>query len=102
MRYDRPVMNSNKEHNNFPIQHFVHTYTRNSKTTERMLLTEMSTYCVRAGCKILMARYPSNHELLSLSDKPFLLDINLETSGHMWTFSISNDCFIVGDILCVV
>ena len=27
---------------------------------------------------------------------------NLKTSGYIWTFDISNDCYIIGDILCVV
>ena len=34
------------------------------------LLTEMSIFCVRGGCKILIARYTSKCALQSLSDKP--------------------------------
>ena len=71
------------------------------------LLSEMSISCVRAGCKIQMASYTSKHASQSLCDKPFLCihctkTHNSKTSGHMWTFSISNDCSIITDILCVV
>ena len=78
-------------------------------STQRMtaLLLEMSIFCVRAGCEIRMASYASKHTLQSLSDEPFLhiqctQTHRLKTSCHMWTFSILNDCYIIGDILCVV
>ena len=71
------------------------------------LLSKMSIFCVRAGCEIQMATYTSKHASHSLSNKPFLRvqctqTHNLKTSGHMWTFSISNNCYIIRDILCVV
>ena len=54
-----------------------------------------------------MARYASKRALQSLSNKPFLhiqctQTHNLKPSGHIWMFSISNNCNIIGDILCVV
>ena len=71
------------------------------------VLSEMSISCVRAGCKIQKASYASKHASQSLSDKPFLRIQctkihNLKTSGHMYTFSISNKCNIITDFLCVV
>ena len=42
-------MNRNTERNYFPIQHFVHTYTRNSKTTGRMLTFYISNDCSTIG-----------------------------------------------------
>ena len=73
-------------------------------STYRMtpLLSKMSTFCVKAGCGIRMASYASRHASQSLSDKPFLRIQCLKTSGHTWMFSISNNCYIIGDILCVV
>ena len=35
------------------------------------LLSEMSSFCVRGECKILMVRYASKCSSQSLSDKPF-------------------------------
>ena len=54
-----------------------------------------------------MVSYASKHASQCLSDKQFVRiqctqTCNLKTSGYMWTFSISNDCCIIGDILCVV
>ena len=71
------------------------------------LLLEMFIFCVRPGCEIWMASYISEHISQSLSNKPFFgiqctYTQNFKTSGHMWTFSISNDCYIIGDIFCVV
>ena len=71
------------------------------------LLSEMSVFCVRAGCETRIVSYASKHASQSLSDKPFLpiqssLTHNFKTSGLTWMFSISNDCYIIGDILCVV
>ena len=69
------------------------------------LHSDMPIFCVRARCKIRMARYDSKHASQSLSDKPFLRIhsvLNLKTSGHMCPFNISNDSYIIGDILSVV
>ena len=83
------------------------------RSTYRMtaLLSDMSTLCVRAGCKIRMVSYASKHALQSLSDKPFLRiqctctctqTHNLKTSCHLWTFTKLNDSYIIEDILRVV
>ena len=85
------------------------------RSTYRMtvLHSEMSVFYVRAGCEIPMASYTSKRASQSLSDKPFLRiysvlrhihthTCSLKTSGHMWTFSISNNCYIIRDVLCVV
>ena len=45
VRYDQRVMSPNTEHNYFLMQHFVHTYTRNSITTGRMLMFYISSDC---------------------------------------------------------
>ena len=107
-RYDRRVMSPNTERKYFLVQHFVRSYTRNSNTTCRMvtaLLSEMSIFRIRAGWKIPIARYVSENASQSLSDRTFLriqCNYNLKTSGQMWKVSISNDCYIIGQILCVV
>ena len=56
-----------------------------------------------------MVSYASKHGSQSLSDQSFLriqctyIDIhNSETSGHMWTFNMLNDYYIIGGIHCVV
>ena len=82
VRYDRRVMEPNTHLNHFPIRHFVRNlYTRKSKTTGRKLtfsnrmtalLSAMSIFCIRAGCKIQMASYASKHALQSLFDKLFV------------------------------
>ena len=68
------------------------------------LLSEMSILCVRAGCEKRMVSYASKHASQSLSNKPFVHRgmHNLNTSAHMWTFNISNDCYAIRHILCVV
>ena len=45
------------------------------RCTYRMtaLLSEMSIFCVRAGCEVQMTSYTSNNASQSPSDKPFLL-----------------------------
>ena len=44
-RYDRQVMSPNTERNHLLIQHFVRTYTRNSKTTGGMPTFYISNDC---------------------------------------------------------
>ena len=65
------------------------------------LLSVMSIFCVRAGCKTQMVSYAFKHTSQSFSDKPFvrICTHNLKPSGHMWMLSISNDCYIIRDIL---
>ena len=99
------------------IWHFVCTSTRNLKTTGRIwmfyctyqktaLLSVMFIFSARARCKIRIVSYGSKHALQSLSDEPFVgpYTQNLKTSGHIWTLSISNNCYMynVRDILYVV
>ena len=50
-----------------------------------------------------MASYASKHALQSLSNKPFVRTYTHKTWNFWswWMFSISNDCYIVRDILCV-
>ena len=36
------------------------------------VLSDMSIFCVRAGCKMQLASYGSKNALQSLSDKPFV------------------------------
>ena len=109
-------MNPSTECNRFPIHHFVHTYIRNSKTTDCMLMFQISNDCSITGdvyflcqrwMQILMVRYTSKCASQSLSYQPFLRiqciqTYNLKTSGHMWKFNIMNNFYIIGDILCVV
>ena len=116
VKYDWWVMDPNTHWNRFLIQHFcvlplvtrklLDVYRRCTYQTTA-LLSEMSIFCVSAGCEIWMANCASKHESQSLSDKPCVciqlyLDTYMKTSDHTWTFSISNDCYIIGDILCVV
>ena len=81
---------------------------RRSTYWTTVLLSNMSIFCVRVGREISMVSYASKHALQYLSDKPFVcihavvLRPNLKTSGHTWTFSISNDCYIIRDIFYVV
>ena len=76
---------------------------RHSTYQMTAILLEMSIFCVRAGCKIQIVSYASKHASQSLSNKPFLLiQCNLKISGRMWAFSISNDCYIIRGILCVL
>ena len=109
-------MSPNTESNYLLIQHFVRTYTCNSKTTGCMwmfyisndaLLSKMSIFCVTAGLKIQMARYICKHASQSLFHKPFLRihvysALRHITWDHTWKFSILNDCYSIRDILCVV
>ena len=69
----------------------------------------MSNDCstIRGGCEKQMASYAFKHASEPLSDKPFLhiqctLTDNSKTSDHMWMFSLSNYCYIIGEILCAV
>ena len=79
-RYDWRVMDTNMHRKHFLMGHFVHNYTRNSKTTGCMeistyqmtvLLSEMSIFCVRTRCDIWMVSDAFKHASQSLSDKPF-------------------------------
>ena len=76
VRYDRRVMNPNTERNFFRynILCIFTLVTRKLqvvcwRSTYRMtaLLSEMSIFCVRAGCQVWMVRYASKHALQSLS-----------------------------------
>ena len=104
---------SNTHHSPFPIRHLCAftLITRKllvvyGRCTYRMtaLLSEMSIFCVRAGCVIRMASYGSKHSLLFFSNKPFVGPYrhNLKTTGYIWTFSTSNDLSTIGNIPCVV
>ena len=117
-RYDRWDMASNTHHNLFPIWHFVCacTHTCNLKTIGHTPvygcytyqttapLSEISVFCVRAGCKIQLASSSSKNISQSLFDKPFVHTYkhNLKTTGRIWTFYILNDCSNIGDIPCMV
>ena len=89
-------------------KHFVHTYTRNLKSTGCIWMFYMSNDCftigdkwsVRAGCEIQLVSYGSKHALQSLSNKPFVCSCMHNLNGLM--FSILNDCYIIRGILCVV
>ena len=79
-RYNWRVMDQNKHRNQFPTQHFVRTYTHNSKTTGCMWTfyisndcstIEMSIICIRAGCAIPGVSYTSKHASQSVSNNPF-------------------------------
>ena len=93
----------------FSIRHFVATCTHNSKLqvvygrctyVTTALLSEMSIFCVIAGCEIRLASYGSKYASQCLFGKPFLCPYmhNLKTTGHMGTFSILNNCSTIGDI----
>ena len=68
------------------------------------LLFKMSIFCVRAVCKMWMLSYGSKHLLHSIFNKALVRTLmhTLKTSDQNWTFSISNDYYTIGDILCVV
>ena len=63
----------------------------------------MSIFWVRAGYKIRLVRYVSKHSFQFLSGKSFVCPFtnNLQTTSHVWMFSISNDCSTIEDILCL-
>ena len=67
------------------------------------LLWEMSIFCVRAGCEILLASYGSKHVFQSLSSTPFVRTITHITwkllvmyklSAH-WMTALLSDTFFV-------
>ena len=108
-------MDSNTHHNHFLIWHFVHILTlvtwklqvvcEHSTYWMAALLSEMSIFCDRAACEILLVNYGSEHASQSLSaDNSFSHTYmhNLKTKGRIWTFCITNDCSIIGDIPCLV
>ena len=62
------------------------------------LLSEIFIFCVGAGCKIWLVSYGSKQTLQSICNKPFVHTYmcNLKTTGHIWTFCISNNCSTIG------
>ena len=78
---------------------------RSSTYCMNALLSEMSIFCVRTGCKVRKASHASKHAF-PIGHFAYIQctwTCNSKTSDHdMWTFSILNDCYIIGDILCVV
>ena len=69
------------------------------------LLSEMSIFCVKAGCETPLMSYAFQHTSQCLSEKTFVHIIythNLKTIGHIGTFSTLNNCSTIGDIPCVV
>ena len=68
------------------------------------LLSEMSTFCDRAGCEERLTSYGSKHAPQSLYDKALVRTYmhTLKDTGPTWMLSISNNCSIIGAIPCVV
>ena len=97
------------------IHHFVSTYTHNYKTTGRSLTFYMLNDCSTIwNCIFSLlqvgTRYDSQVIYMSLKsitvsfNKPFvhIYTYNVNTTGHICTFFISNDCCTIRDIPCVV
>ena len=68
------------------------------------ILSKMSIFFVRAGCKIQLASYDPKHASQSLSDKPFVhsYTLNRKTTGHIWTLCIRNECSTIRHSLCAL
>ena len=53
------------------------------------LLSEMSIFCVKAGCKIWMASYASKHTSQSFSGKPIVhIQLHLTHTHVTWKFQV--------------
>ena len=113
VRYDRWVMDPNTHRNHFPIRLLcvlIHVLvTRKLQVVDgrctswmTALLSEMSTFCVRAKCEMQMVSYGSKNASKFLSYKPRTYTYNVKTTCHIWLLLMSNDCSTIGDILCVV
>ena len=68
------------------------------------VLSEVSVFCLKAGCKIRLVGYGSKHSSQFFSYKPFVHNytLNLKTTSYIWSVSILNDCCSIKYIPCMV
>ena len=95
-------------HGCFPIHHFVHNYTHNLKTKGRIRMFYLSNdHSTIRDISIPWVRAVNDGRLMDPNMQRYYLLIqqfvctytrNSKSTGCIWTFYTSNDCFTIGDV----